>query len=83
MLLYWKEWPAHPVRAATRELQVLKTRFCVCFAAAKVNHKSITEKTYFASIEKNKKYNFTMMEEGYYQIPAYGNHEENIKEDKS
>lgn len=24
-----------------------------------------------------------MMEEGYYQIPAYGNHEENIKEDKS
>lgn len=52
-----------PVTAATLRLLVLKIRLCVCFAAAKVNHKSITEKAYFGSIEKKK--SFTMMKEGF------------------
>lgn len=37
----------------------------MCFAADKVDHKSITEKAYFASIEENKKYHSTMMKEGF------------------
>jgi len=60
-----KEWPAHPPTAAILKLLILRISFSVCFAADTVNHKSITEKAYFASMEENKKHHSTMMKEGF------------------